>query len=465
MRNLSTFKYTATAIIGASLLVAQASHADIDGDLDDLMGGFDEPAVEVTPANPTTSSEAGPWQLSGEIGLTAAYAYQHGNTGNLPFDNHLAHLIADTRLQLDYRNTNNLRGQFTVKGQYDAAYALNDRSNYSAATLDNYEQEFELDQAWIQGSLTDNIDIKFGRQQWVLGKLDMLTVNDRVHSLDSRYPGLSDIDELRLPTLMSRLDYYQDNWQASLAVSHEIRAPKTASLGVDVFPSAAFPSQVLSNMPALVEPVYSWDKTPYMLALSSNIDSWDLAFYHGRTLDNRWHQVTSPTPARQYGYIKQTGVAASTTNGSWLWKLEAAVLQDLAFSNVSSTKQRTDIGLGFDYNGWKDWLWTMELVARNYEDFEANMAALPNWQVEHDLKLINALQYQFNHNRSSITAMANYYGDNLQGGGMHKLLLEHELDQQLSFELAIIDYVGGDSVLADALADSDKITLRIEHQF
>lgn len=462
MPTCNTIKLSALSLLGASLSLAQPVMAS---DLDDLMGGFEESAVEVTTPVASEPVVTGPWQLSGELGLSAAYAYQHGSNGSLPFTNNLAHLIADTRVQVDYRNSSAVRGQLIIKGQYDAAYSLNGRGNYTAATLANYEQEIELDQAWIQASISNNVDVKLGRQQWVLGKLDMLSVNDRVHSLDNRYLGLADIDDLRLPTLMSKLDYYQDNWQASLAISHEVRAPKTASLGVDVFPSAAFPSQVLSSMPALVEPTYSWDTTPYMLAINANVNSWDLAFYHGRTLDNRWHQVSSPAPARQYGYVQQTGIAASTVTGSWLWKLEAAQLRDLAFSNVTDVKQRTDLGVGFDYNGWKDLVWTMELVASNYSDFEANMAALPNWQVENDLQMVNALQYQFNHNRSNITAMANYYGDNLQGGGVHKLMFEHELDQGLNLQVSLVDYVGGDSVLAEALADSDKFVLRIERQF
>ena len=462
MPTRNTLKLSTLGLLGASLSLVQPVMAS---DLDDLMGGFEEPAVEVTTPVVSEPVATGPWQLSGELGLSAAYAYQHGASGSLPFTNNLAHLIADTRVQVDYRNSSDVRGQLIIKGQYDAAYSLNGRGNYSAATLDNYEQEIELDQAWIQASVSDNLDVKLGRQQWVLGKLDMLSVNDRVHSLDNRYPGLADIDDLRLPTLMSKVDYYQDNWQASLAISHEVRAPKTASLGVDVFPSAAFPSQVLSSMPALVEPTYNWDTTPYMLAINANVSSWDLAFYHGRSLDNRWHQVSSPTPARQYGYVKQTGIAASTVTGSWLWKLEAAQLSDLAFSNVTDVKQRTDLGIGFDYNGWKDLVWTMELVARNYSDFEAAMAALPNWQVEHDLQMVNALQYQFNHNRSSITAMASYHGDNLQGGGVHKLMFEHELNQNLNLQVSLVDYVGGDSVLAEALADSDKFVLRLERQF
>jgi len=163
--------------------------------------------------------------------------------------------------------------------------------------------------------------------------------------------------------------------------------------------------------------------------------------------------------------VNQTGMAASTVSGSWLWKMEAAQFSDLAFTNVSGLKKRTDYGIGFDYNGWKDLVWSVELAARNFSDFEANMAALPNWQVENDLQLVSALQYNFNHNRSTVTAMANYYGDNLQGGGIHKLLLEHELDQNITLEVGLVDYVGGDSVPAGALADSDKLMVAIKRQF
>ena len=468
MKSHTPSKLSSVAALGLLGITAGFGQIALADDMDDLMGGFDEPAVEVVAVEAPTETNTGPWQLSGEFGLMGAYAYNHSSAGSLPFTNNLAHLIATTKAQLDYRSDktdSSLRGQIIVKGQHDAAFDLNGRGNYSDATLDNYEQEVEIDQAWIQASLSDNLDIKLGRQQLVLGKLDMIAINDRVHTLDNRYPGLTDIDDLRLPLLMSRVDYFWQDWQATAAISHEVRAPKSATPGVDMFPSNAFPANVLANMPALQEPTYSWAETPYMLALSGNVNNWDLAFYHGRTLDSRWHQVTSPSPARVYGYIKQTGMAASTVSGSWLWKLEAAQISDLAFSNVSGLKQRTDFGLGFDYNGWKDFVWSVELASRNLADFEANMAALPNWQVENDLQLVSALQYNFNHNRSTVTAMANYYGDNLQGGGIHKLLLEHELDQNITLEVGLVDYVGGDSVPAEALADSDKLMVAIKRQF
>ena len=465
MQSNTYFKLTSLVLLGMASGLSQMALAD---DMDDLMGGFDEPAVELVSVSAPEETNPGPWQLSGEFGLLGAYAYNHSSTDSLPFTNNLAHLIASTKAQLDYRSANsdsNLRGQVIIKGQYDAAFGLNGRHNYSDVTLDNYQHEVKIDQAWLQASLSDKLDIKLGRQQLVLGKLDMIAINDRVHTLDNRYPGLTDIDDLRLPLLMSRMDYYWQDWQATMAISHEVRAPKSATAGVDMFPSNAFPTNVLANMPTLQEPTYSWNETPYMLALSGNVNNWDLAFYHGRTLDSRWHQVTSPSPARVYGYVNQTGMAASTVSGSWLWKMEAAQFSDLAFTNVSGLKKRTDYGIGFDYNGWKDLVWSVELAARNFSDFEANMAALPNWQVENDLQLVSALQYNFNHNRSTVTAMANYYGDNLQGGGIHKLLLEHELDQNITLEVGLVDYVGGDSVPAGALADSDKLMVAIKRQF
>ena len=459
MTNTQVYRLSIWGVMALSL-----SPALLASDLDELMGGFDEPTTQVIIETVSDNTPSGPWQLSGSVGLTGAYAYQHGSNGSLPFTNNLAHLIADTHLQLDY-NQQALRGQVIIKGQYDGAFDLNGRANYPTTSLDNYEHQIELDQAWIQTSISDDLDIKLGRQQLVLGKLDIIAINDRMHSLDNRYPGLTDIDDLRLPTLMTRLDYYLQNWQASVAISHEVRAPKIASLGVDAFPSSAFPSNVLSNMPALAAPSYSVADAPYMLTLLGNVSGWDIAMYHGRTLDNRWHQVTSPTPMRQYGYVKQNGLAASTTAGSWLWKMEAATITDMAFSNVSELKQRTDFGIGFDYNGWQDLVWTVELASRNYADFEVAMAALPNWQVEHDLQLVNAVQYQFNRNRSSLTLLANYYGNDLQGGGMHKLWFEHELAQDFHLTIGLIDYASGDSVLAQALADSDKISLGIERQF
>jgi|GEM_PF-3614605 len=75
-----------------------------------------------------------------------------------------------------------------------------------------------------------------------------------------------------------------------------------------------------------------------MLAASGQLWGVDVSVYRGRVLDQRWHKQVSPSLARVYGLIEQTGLVMSLPLGSWLWKLELARFDGLAYSNASSEK-------------------------------------------------------------------------------------------------------------------------------
>ena len=65
----------------------------------------------------------------------------------------------------------------------------------------------------------------------VWGKSDNLRVTDVLNPLDNREPGLVDIEDLRLPTTMTKLDLYLGDWNLSGMVVHEVRFNKAPALG------------------------------------------------------------------------------------------------------------------------------------------------------------------------------------------------------------------------------------------
>jgi hypothetical protein len=447
-----------------------SSPALMAGDLDDLLGGFESDEVVVLQVETAPIAEqTSPWQVSGEVSLYANYAYDHGSAGTLPEQNNWSRLQAKTRLEVDYQAANNSRVHADVDFDYDMAYQLNDRSNYPAAAIDEYESTLELGSFWWQSSLTPNLDIKVGRQNMVQGSADMLRINDTVNSLDNRYPGLTQLEDLRLPVALTRLDYYLKDWQLTAAMQHELRAPKVAVQGVDVFPSSAFPSALISALPSLQEPQYNTSDSPYMLSATGQVSGVDSSFYYGRVLDQRWHKQITPTAARVYGLIDQAGMALSLAQGSWLWKLEAAHFTGLAYSNASASKARSDMMLGFDYNGWRDVNLTVEWAQRQIHNFEASMAQAPDFQLAKDMQLAVKLQYQFNHDQTNANLVITANGERLQGGGMQEVWLEHELnttsDQVWMLKTGLINYYGGSNLVYSALSHSDKLFMELHYSF
>ncbi|MDC9720592.1 MAG: hypothetical protein PSN46_07695 [Gammaproteobacteria bacterium] len=451
----------------AGLLASPLLMAD---DLDDLLGGFEADEVViiqdiVQEIVPPEEGDLSPWQVSGEVSLYANYAYDHGTDKALPWQNNWSRLQAKTRIDVDYQASSASRAHADVSVDYDLAYGLNGRGNYPTAALDEYESSIELGGFWWQSSLTPDLDIKIGRQNMVQGSADMLRINDTVNNLDNRYPGLTQLEDLRLPVALTRLDYYLQDWQLTAAMQHEVRAPKIATLGVDAFPSSAFSSDLLSSLPSLQTPQYNSSDSPFMLAATGQLLGVDSSFYYGRVLDQRWHKQVTPTAARVYGLIDQAGTALSMAQGSWLWKLEAARFTGLAYSNATTSKSRTDVMLGFDYNGWSDTGVTLEWARRQIHDFEASMAQAPDLQLAKDMQLALNIKYNFNHDQTNANLVYTANGAELQGGGMGKVWLEHEVSQAWKLSGGLINYYGGTNATYNALSNNDKVFMEMHYSF
>lgn len=450
-------------IVAAGLITSPVAFAN---DVDDLVGGFEaDEVVLVEVTAPALLEQESPWQVAGEVSLYANYAYDHGSLGALPELNNWSRLQAKARLNVDYQASKTSQAHVDIGLAYDLAYPLNGRSNYTSSALEAYESDLELGRFWWQSSVTPNLDIKLGRQNMVQGNADMLRINDTVNSFDNRYPGLTQLQDLRLPVALTRFDYYLPNWQLTASVQHEVRAPKSAVMGVDAFPSEAFPSALMSSLPSLQEPQYNSNDSPYMLAANGQLWGVDSSFYYGRVLDQRWHKQITPTLARVYGLIDQVGMALSLAQGSWFWKMETARFSGLAYSNASSTKSRTDLMLGFDYNGWRNVGLTVEWAQRQIHDFETSMAQVPDLQVGKDRHLAVNLKYQFNHDQTNANFLATANGNKLDGGGMQKLWLEHDVTQSWTLSGGLVYYYGGTNAVYRALSHSDKVFMEMHYSF
>jgi hypothetical protein len=168
------------------LLVSLSAHAT-DSSLEDVLQGFDKPAAEnelddvlggfddiaTTEKSPATEEDRKPWQLGGSVTLSTAYNYAHNApvTGQTDYRG-LSRLRAKLNLEHDYDFNANWRSHLSGYGYYDLAYQINGRDDYSDEVLDEYESEIELGEAWIQGKLNKQTDLKLGRQIVVWGKSD-----------------------------------------------------------------------------------------------------------------------------------------------------------------------------------------------------------------------------------------------------------------------------------------------------
>ncbi len=209
-----------------------------DAELDDVLAGFDD---EEDPDLEAPESEDDPvsrfWSISGELSLGSSYnLLSHKPPPGTAQYGGLSRLRAELYLQLDLELPRSWRARISGRGFYDFAYLARGRGNYTDEVLDLYEWLAEFSDVYVQGSLLSDLDLKLGRQVVNWGTGETFRVVDVLNPLDNREPGLVDIEDLRLPVVMTKLDYYFGDWDLSLIAVHERRFSDDPVFGSDFFP-------------------------------------------------------------------------------------------------------------------------------------------------------------------------------------------------------------------------------------
>ena len=93
------------------------------------------------------------------------------------------------------------------------------------------------------------------------------------------------------------------------------------------------------------------------------------------------------------------------------------------------------------------------------------MALAPDLQLAKDRQLAVNMKYQFNYGQTNANFILTANGEGLQGGGMQKIWLEHDVDQQWTLNGGLINYYGGSNAIYRALSYSDKVFVEMHYSF
>ena len=429
--------------------------------LDDVLQGFEETQAADTETQPLDAAlhSAGGWQLSGELDFSTAYnfAHQHPAPGQTDFRG-LSRLRTGLDLELEGAITPGWRLHLEVGGEYDAVYRINGRDDYRAQLLDESESEVEVGEAYLQGSPAPEFDLKLGRQILVWGKSDNLRVTDLLNPLDLREPGIVDIEDLRLPVGMAKLDYFSGDWGFSLIALPEVRFSKLPPFGSDFYQGAA-------PAPPEQTPADGVEHMQYALAANGIFSGWDLAFYWADVYRDQGHlSANGGAPELRHSRITMAGSAANVALGNWLLKGELAYLSGLEFSGLPGLKRdRADLLLGVEYTGFDDTTLAAERALRRLSGFNENLAAAGyaerQWQT--------AFRYQgeFLHARLKLTGVATLYGAALDEGGFVRLSGDYELAEAQILTIGVIFYDSGDAPPVFDIGDNDRVFAGYSYSF
>jgi len=442
----------------AIIITSSTSYAQ---EFEDDFGGFEDDSITIIEV---PKIEEKRHQLKGSLNFSSSYNYNHNTptAGQTDFRG-ISRLKTKLDLSIDSKLNETWKSKIELQAFYDAIYSLRN-NNYSTDMIDTYEREFEIKEAYLLGLLTNNIDFKVGRQIVVWGKSDNIRLNDVINPLDNRELGMVDIEDLRLPLFMSKLDYYSGAWNLSAMVIHEARSQKEAADGSDYLPTHILlkPNAVF---PDDEDPSSSFKNSQYALSLNGRFSGWDLSFYGAKVLDSKWH-FKDNKQARGYDHIKMIGLATNIAIDNFLLTSEVVYTKDLKFNTTDSKKHRLDFLIGTEYNGITDFTASLEIANRHIINHEISMISAPDFTYEDETQSALRLSYSFNHEKGMITYLnALFYNDSNINGGFERLWINYDLNDNIELNVGIVDYIGGDKIVLDALSNNDRIFADISYHF
>lgn len=418
---------------------------------DEILDGFeDTPSVSTEVEEEKTDILPG---LTGKLTEQVAYSLYDDK----PHDN-ISSLKSSLFLDYEHKFENGFKFKINARAYYDAIYAIKGRGDFSQDELHELESEVELFDAYIEGSITDNFDIKLGRQVVVWGRSDTIRVTDILNPLDNRRPGMVDIEDLRLPVAMAKFDYFIGDWRITPIAVLEQRFSKNPPFG------SAF-----NPVPFAAPEEADYSNLTYALSVGGEFTGWDINFYAARLHDDDGHIVFSPTPGKEYQKehekVNMFGTAINILTGSWLFKTELAYFDGLEYTTApGETFTRTDVLLGLEYKGIADTLISYDVVNRAIGEYDDRLLT--------ELNPLHKQNYQHAFRVSSdfmnATLTANYlislFGEKLDEGGFQRAWVKYELGEGINTNVGVVDYIGG-SLAFDAIKDNDMIFADISYNF
>lgn len=427
----------------------------------DLFREEGEAIDALTSASPKIIAKPKWLELKGSAGLfgsfnLAAGALQAGQTDRRG----LASLKTELSLKAELRLADSWRARLAGHAFYDFVYLLRGREDYTEEVLEAYQEEVELEEAYLLGRLSENLDLTLGRQIVVWGVADSLRVVDILNPLDMRSPGLMEIEDLRLPVAMTRLNYYRSPWNLAGLIVHEVRFDKTPPWGSEFYPAD-------QPWPEEEKPGFGIDNQEYALALSGAFSGADLAFFAASVFADEAHFELTPAGLMlSHSRLFMAGLAADLVWSSWLFKAEAAYFYGLEFLASPDEKQsRLDLLLGLEYSGLAETTLALEAANRHLFEFDQVLKSSPEGPLKNDFQWAARASRDFLHDRLTLTFLFTAFDALAQGGALERFQMDYELSDQLWLTLGLVIYHSGDRAWTEKIGDCHRFFGQIRYSF
>jgi hypothetical protein len=456
----------ARALLGLACWSLCAASVHAEEDMDSVLGGFEgdeqpEPGLEGAQAAQRI------WDLSGSVEVSGSVNYlSHRSDTGTDYEG-LQRLRNRANLQLDVdlpfgalgaegeRSPSDWKLRVEGWGFYDAAYAINGRSDYSHQVRREYELDAEVGEAWIAGDVAENVDVALGRQVVIWGRSESLRVLDVLNPLDNREPGRVDLEDIRRPVSMANVKGYWGDWSAALIAIPEIRFDANPVVGSDFFPGIFEPHER--------RPDHLRD-TEVAAAVNGIFSGWDVSFHGAWFWNDAPRLDDSLVPRLVHDRLWMVGSGGNYTLGGWLFKVELAYLDGLGFTGVDE-KSRFDTLVGIEYYGLSDTTFVAELVERHLFDHERAVRRAPNFTREDSQEIALRLTRNFWNDTLHATLVGIVLGIDARDGSIARFDLDYDVLDALTVGVGLLLYQQGDLPPLDTWADNDRVIFKVKWSF
>ena len=501
-------KYLATCF---TVLILISQSANADDSMDDVLGGFDD--LESYDDVTTSDSEVDPtaWDFGGSLSASAAYNLEdHDSSTGTNYDG-LSRARLRINLSLDKRFSKNWRISVNGYAWKDFSYEINNEE-YTSEVIDEYETQAEIQDAYLQGKLSQHWDVWLGRQVAVWGFADNLRVLDILNPLDNLEPAIADIEDLRRPVGMLRLNHFRGDWTYGLYAIPEQRFSRNPPFGSDFY-SITDPSG--NAVKFREEEPEDFEEINYAASAVGRFSGWDVSvnlarlWYDEPYLDPTAFDINAPDASQdsfnqaavlRHSRVNMGSFGLQFTEGSWLFKQEASVIDGLLLTNTGpvtvtaplpligtlpligpllpgisataniphslSEHKQGNLLLGLEYYGFTNTSIGVEIAARYLDDFSDEIAASGYLEKRTESSIRVTRDFLREKLRSTLVLIffdEDSLGDD--GGAIYRLNLDYELGPALELSGGAVFYEGGDQQPFATFTDNDRVFTELKWSF
>ncbi|TVZ38721.1 hypothetical protein P886_3102 [Alteromonadaceae bacterium 2753L.S.0a.02] len=373
-------------------------------DLDDLGIEASEDKAEVA-----SSTEV---SIGGYIQQTGAYRYEAQDFKFSKFQTAF-------NLNVDGRFSKSIKFKIDGLASYDSAYSLEGRDKFTQATLDTYESDSRLLEAYLDVDATNWFNLRLGRQYFSWGESEGAQISDIGNSRDYRELGLQDVEDARLSVGSSKLTFYGKSWEYNLIALHEFRAHELGAEGsiYDPFIRARKAGVNILNStnpdnlkdPELLSRLYfSTALGDFSFFVANSYD--DFAVFSVKNYDPEF-QTIDYVPF--YEKFTRFGSFGNFIAGSWLFKYDIAKSLDKPF-NRSGNDIANQIESGAsDIQGWTYSDYTQAMLGIEYSGLSETFFSVELYRESIDNHVLNVFEDEQNSTEISLYISRDFYNDRM----------------------------------------------------